>query len=234
MLRKLILSSMLIMMTFIFTLVNYEFKFTVADNVAKTMENNRAIISCGPFGGQGTITNVSSEGVTITTARHVLDTYEECNVMLADYSLHIARATKIFKQTDEAQMLIPNFSWPTQAHISSMKLGEELSAFGPIKPKEPMDLDNPWFTWDFSYEIHTGVAIMPVIGDLLKLYGYPAPSHNLVMTSVYSAPGSSGGGVYDNKGNLVGIVSGGSGLNHNQSILVNIQASLEEEGNGSH
>jgi S1-C subfamily serine protease len=212
-----------------------ETKSFPSDQAVSYAKQNQVVLTCrgegdeGHFvaGGQGEIIQVDQTGVWILTARHVSFHAESCDAMFPDYSFHTAYLSKQFEKSDLAILFVPKAYWPTHASIAAAKLNSDLFVFTEIKRKFTLSGDTVLgFFFDFDYTVHSGTAYSYAPAELLSKIGYPVPPGSVILTDLYSRPGSSGGGVYDKEGNLVGVVSCG---NTQVTMIVDIAKALEEE-----
>jgi Trypsin-like peptidase domain len=197
------------------------------------VQQNRTVITCydnndNIWGGQGTITQVDQLGVWVTTAGHVTHDSSHCDVMFRDGSTHTAHLVKAFDKSDVAVLFVSRAYWPTHASIASLKIGSKLFNFGEINKSFVLgdDGDIEGFMFIFNDKTYEGRAIARMPASLIR---YPVNKGNLVLTNLYSRPGSSGGGVFDENGNLVGLVSGGSVVDPYITYIVDVSQSFDEE-----
>jgi hypothetical protein len=210
--------------------------YSPSEQAVSYAKQNQVVLTCrgtgenGPFvaGGQGAIMQVDQTGVWIITARHVSFNSDSCDAMFPDYSFHTAYLSKQYNKADVSILFVPKAYWPTQASIKPVKLFEDLFVFTEIKQKYTMVGDSiVGFFFDFDYTLHIGKAYSYSPKELLDKINYPVPADSAMLTDLYSAPGSSGGGVYDADGNLVGLVSCGDMKGH--TFIVDISKAFEEE-----
>jgi S1-C subfamily serine protease len=209
-------------------------KKLVSDEVMNAMQQNRVVVECEDkhgqlWGGQGTIINVDQTGTWILTADHVAAGSTRCDTMFRDKSTHTAHVSWESDTADAAILFASRASWPTHAAITSLHLGQKAYVFGEIKAEYSMDpagMVVTGFGFTFNDTIYAGKTLSRVPEQIM--FGYPANRYNLVLTNLYSAPGSSGGAVFDEKGNVIGLVSGGSASDHFITYIVDVLQSLEE------
>lgn len=202
-------------------------------NLLSIIQQNRTVITCydnndGIWGGQGTITQVDQTGVWVTTAGHVAHDSTYCDVMFRDGSVHTAHLSKQFDKSDVAVLFVPKAYWPTHASIEPLRMGEKIYAFGAIiQAFQHGDFGEIiGFMFVFNDTLYDGLSLSRMPASMIR---YPVAKGNLVLTNLYSHPGSSGGGVFDDKGNLVGLVSGGSMFNSYITYIVDVNQSFDEE-----
>jgi S1-C subfamily serine protease len=209
-------------------------KKLVSDQIMNVMQQNRVVVECEDkhgqlWGGQGTIINEDQTGVWILTADHVAAGSTRCDTMFRDKSTHTAHVSWESDTADAAILFASRASWPTHAAIEKLVLGEKEYVFGEIKSEYVVDSSGMvvlGFGFTFNDTLYQGKSISRVPEQLM--FGYPANRYNLVLTNLYSAPGSSGGAVFNEKGNVVGLVSGGSASDHFITYIVDVLQSLEE------
>ncbi len=223
-------SSIVALAAFVFNPIQHSQTATASQSFVQHIQQNRVALTCytkndSIDGGQGTITSVDDSGVWITTAAHVPHDSSYCDAEFRDGSFHTAYIEKEFSRSDVTILFAPRARWLTKAHISTLMLGEHLWVFGEVKPKlyysTSGDLIGATFVLNDDLYEGTALARMPA-----PLMHYAANRGNLVLTNLYANPGSSGGAVFDDDGNIVGLVSGGStGITY----IVDLEKSYDEE-----
>ena len=208
-------------------------KIIVTERFRQVISQNRVALTCfgkgndDIWGGQGTIVNTDLTGVWILTANHVANNTDHCDAEFNDQSVHTAYTSKIYQNSDIAVMFAPRAYWPTHAALVDLKLGEDVADFGPVTVsfvRDEFGVQGVGFI--FNDKISDGQVILPFPGTL---FHYSAPKGNMYLTNLFSAPGTSGGGVYDSDGNLVGVVSGGSALDDYVCYIVAAKKAEDEE-----
>jgi hypothetical protein len=205
------------------------------------MTNNRVALTCHgsvqeddnlitDWGGQGTVVRVDEHGTWILTARHVAKGAEHCIAIFSDYSEYIAvtNSNLLFQHSDMAYLIVPNLYWPTHAIIRPLPYMKILNVWGNVHVAFIYDeKGNVSAGFTFDDNIYRGIALAPVpeyIEDALLDH-----ERHLVYTNTFSVPGSSGGGVYDDNGFLVGVDVRGHALNDHMTLIVDIFKTLEED-----
>jgi S1-C subfamily serine protease len=199
------------------------------------IQQNRTILTCydntSIKGGQGTIIQTDNNGVYVVTADHVVNDTQRCEVQFRDGTMHNGYTQYEFKDADVAIEFIPGAFWLTSSKIAPMHIGDKDYVFGEVSPQIYVDASSShtiigaMFT--FNDTLYDGTILTPVPA---KFISYVRRNHDLMFTNLYAAPGSSGGGVFNREGNLVGIVSGGSIIDSNITYVVDLEQAVESEG----
>ena len=202
----------------------------------KMMENMVAVTGTvnqlfgqGEMGGQGTIIKDSKEGAIVLTAGHVSnDGSSNPTIVTRDGKLHEAVPHWSSKKEDLAEFLIKGYHHRTHATIGELKEGMSIYTFGYVD-YQPYYLDGEIinFVFTFSEEMYQG-HMGPKIPQP-ALIGYPIGHENMYLAHIFADHGSSGEGVYDKDGNLVGVISAGNGMRHRATYVVDVKTSLDEK-----
>lgn len=200
---------------------------------------NQVVLTCrginesGSFlaGGQGEIYSVNSDGVWIITARHVSLNSSSCDAMFPDRSFHTAYLVKQFNKSDISILFVPRAFWPTHAIIRDLQLDTPLFVFSEVQKVYTRTENGALigFHFDFDYALHKGIAIDYSPAEILIKLNWPVPPGSVAYTNLYSRPGSSGGGVYNANGELVGLVSCGMFYDPESTFIVDISKAIAEE-----
>jgi hypothetical protein len=240
MLKKLF-NSILILSLLLLPIKNLNAEWAPDQKVVDIAKANQVALTCydhdesATWGGQGVIYNVDQTGVWIITAGHMTKEADHCATLFPDRSLHTSYPSFTSTTSDYGILFAPKAYWASHASIVDMKLGSNLFDFSEVR-QNVIKLGDIvlGFIFDFNYTVHVGVTYGPALPHILD---YILANHNLIISNIYSRPGSSGGGVYNENGDLVAIVSGHGMLENpvthktqEVSFLVYLTKALQEDG----
>lgn len=206
-------------------------KAKMAENGVAVTGTMQTLFGEGSVGGQGTIIKDSADGAIVLTAGHVAADASNAIVGTRDGKLHDAKVHWISKKSDIAELVIPGYHSKTHATIAALKAGEELHTFGYVD-YTPYYMDGQIinFVFTFSDEFYSGHAVAKI--DPAALVGYGPGRENLWLARIFADHGSSGEGVYNKDGNLVGVISGGNGMKKNVTYIVAAKEALKDKEDG--
>jgi S1-C subfamily serine protease len=204
-----------------------------SDSAIATAKANQTALTCfspnedQAWGGQGEIIKVDEKGVLILTAGHMTAVADHCDALFPDNSLHIGIVEYTSMKSDYGFILIPDAYWPTHANVAPVKLHSRIFVFSEVKPDLYKWQDTlVGYIYTFNYAVHTGILSVPTAPNFVD---YTAANKHLIDSDVYAVPGSSGGGVYDYNGNLVGLVSGGNTEPPYLTFILDITNAMQED-----
>ena len=156
--------------------------------VINRVRQTQVIIGQGEYSGQGVIYKQNEDGIYIITAKHIipkLDAYY--TVRFYNNSIRTAKVIRHFKYNDLGILYIKGEHFSNPPKIKPVKLGMNIFVFKNIS----------------SFVFNDNTSSGKIHNLYFQFVGKPA----YLSTTAFGFFGSSGGGAYTYRGDLVGIIS---------------------------
>jgi hypothetical protein len=159
--------------------------------------------------GSGIIWKINDDNIVIVSNKHILKNDVKANIVFCNGEEAVADVIGYSQQYDIGFVSID------KSYITDKLLRDIYEVVPDIYPSETSD-DKSEFLQEYGHSkiIQVGVnyddnVVEFTIGTVKELEFIPLFNTNIVVSNCYAKAGMSGGGVFDDRGKLLGMISGG-------------------------